>query len=67
MEAVDPNIQKLIIELQKLQSFDGFPLGGGTNLAIWYNHRHSYDIDLFTDKMVGIQEFKKSLKRFGSV
>lgn len=34
MEAVDPNIQKLIIELQKLQSFDGFPLGGGTNLAI---------------------------------
>lgn len=33
--------------------FDKFLLGGGTNLAIKYNHRVSTDIDLFSTEIVG--------------
>ncbi len=36
--------------------FDEFLLGGGTNLAIKYNHRVSTDIDLFSTNIAGTEK-----------
>ena len=44
-----------ILELQTLRSLESFGLGGGTNQARRFNHRRSVDIDLFSDKIVGIK------------
>ncbi len=53
MSAVSPALTKTIIELQRLETLASFALGGGTNLALRYNHRHSVDIDLFTNEIIG--------------
>jgi len=45
MKAVTSAIIKAIIELQTLPSVSKFTLGGGTNLALQFNHRISDDID----------------------
>jgi hypothetical protein len=45
MKAVTPAIIKAIIELQTLPTVSKFTLGGGTNLALQFNHRISDDID----------------------
>ena len=37
----------------ELECLSGFNLGGGTSLAIKYNHRVSTDIDLFSPDVVG--------------
>ena len=47
MTAVTPAIIKAIIELQTLPTVSKFTLGGGTNLALQFNHRISDDIDFF--------------------
>lgn len=47
MSAVSADLLEIIIELQSLPSLQHSFLGGGTNLAIRYNHRESVDIDLF--------------------
>ncbi|MCB9360945.1 MAG: nucleotidyl transferase AbiEii/AbiGii toxin family protein [Flavobacteriales bacterium] len=39
--------------------FKDFRLGGGTSLAIKYNHRLSVDIDLFTPRLLGYNELKE--------
>ena len=57
MNAVSPEILRTIQELQRLPSLWGFSLGGGTNLALQYNHRISDDIDLFCPHIVGISGF----------
>jgi hypothetical protein len=44
MTAVTPAIIKSIIELQTLPTVSKFTLGGGTNLALQFNHRISDDI-----------------------
>lgn len=59
MSAVSPDILKTIIELQNLPSLSDFALGGGTNLALQYNHRISDDIDLFCPDIIGKDGFKK--------
>ena len=59
MDAVSPEILKTILELQNLPSLSGFSLGGGTNLALQYNHRISDDIDLFCPEIIGRDGFKK--------
>ena len=43
----------VIQKLMNHELFDKFLLGGGTNLAIKYNHRVSTDIDLFSTEIVG--------------
>jgi len=57
MNAVSPEILRTIQELQRLPSLAAFALGGGTNLALQYNHRISDDIDLFCPHIVGLKGF----------
>jgi hypothetical protein len=47
MKAVSDILLKTILELQQLPSLSDSLLGGGTNLAIRYGHRESYDIVVF--------------------
>lgn len=53
MDAVSKELYALISELQQFPFLSEFSLGGGTNLALRYNHRISNDIDLFTDQIIG--------------
>ena len=59
MKAVSDTLYKLILELQSINSLSDFHLAGGTSLALRFNHRVSYDIDLFTNKLIGIEGFNK--------
>jgi hypothetical protein len=45
--AVDQKVLGLIKKIQSISYMSGFHLVGGTALAIYINHRKSYDIDLF--------------------
>ena len=64
--------ETLLVHIQSLMALDclsEFNLGGGTSLAIKYNHRVSTDIDLFSPGVVGIkcmliiaEEIKRNLK-----
>ncbi|MFM2369746.1 MAG: hypothetical protein RL619_2056, partial [Bacteroidota bacterium] len=58
MKAVTQAIIKAIIELQTLPTVSKFTLGGGTNLALQFNHRVSDDIDFFYDGIIGKEGFK---------
>jgi hypothetical protein len=53
MRAVSDSLIETILELQQLLSLSNSTLGGGTNLAIRYEHRISYDIDLFFSGIIG--------------
>lgn len=59
MNAVSSEILKTILELQSLPSLSEFALGGGTNLAMQYNHRVSDDIDLFCPDIIGRRGFNR--------
>ncbi|MEO6893903.1 MAG: nucleotidyl transferase AbiEii/AbiGii toxin family protein [Ginsengibacter sp.] len=48
-EAVRPSTLELVKSLQDRAYLDGFYLVGGTALALYYGHRQSIDIDLFTN------------------
>jgi hypothetical protein len=45
----------LIRELQTMEPLDHFALAGGSNLSFRFNHRKSVDIDLFTNRIVGVE------------
>ena len=62
MNAVSPDILKTISELQSLPSLSAFALGGGTNLALQFNHRISDDIDLFCPDIIEREGFRKIQK-----
>lgn len=47
-EVVEPATLELIRELQQKKYFKDFYLVGGTALALYYGHRKSLDIDLFS-------------------
>jgi len=53
MKVVSDSLLETILELQQLPSLSSSSLGGGTNLAIRYGHRISYDIDLFFSGIIG--------------
>jgi len=55
---VSPILRDVIKELMKEPVLSDFFLGGGTNLAIKYNHRVSVDIDLFSSGIVGANKMK---------
>ncbi|GAA4272406.1 nucleotidyl transferase AbiEii/AbiGii toxin family protein [Aquimarina gracilis] len=57
MNAVSAEILESICELQNLNSLNNFLLGGGTNIALRYNHRKSIDIDLFCPDIIGKKGF----------
>lgn len=59
MQAVSPALIQTIKELQQLESLADFALAGGTNLALRFNHRISEDIDLFSNRIIGIEGFEK--------
>lgn len=48
-----------IQDLFKDALFKDFRLGGGTSLAIKYNHRQSVDIDLFTHQLLDYKQIKE--------
>ena len=58
MKAVSDSLLETILELQQLPSLSSSTLGGGTNLAIRYGHRISYDIDLFFPGIIGKQGYE---------
>lgn len=58
-EGVSEILFNSIQELSSLKELIDFNLGGGTNLAIKYNHRQSIDIDLFSQGIVGIESMMK--------
>lgn len=58
MSAISPDLLKTIFELQSLKSFKGSALGGGTNLAIRYDHRISTDVDIFFPFIIGKDGYK---------
>lgn len=49
LETVTPLLYDILQFLMREPLFDSFRLVGGTNLSLRYGHRHSVDIDLFTD------------------
>lgn len=53
--AVSDELRETIQELMEVPELSDFHLGGGTNLAIKYNHRESTDIDLFSTNVVGTE------------
>jgi hypothetical protein len=57
MSSVASELIERIKELQSLPSLSNFPLIGGTNLALRFNHRVSIDIDLITNKVIGENGF----------
>ena len=59
MESISTPLKEIIIELMQEPILESFNLGGGTNLALKYNHRVSKDIDLFSNKVVGIEKIKQ--------
>ena len=62
MIGVSTVLKQTVIELQKLESIREFALGGGTNLALRYNHRLSIDIDFITSNIIGKSGFEKIIK-----
>jgi len=62
MQAVSESLLKVIVELQQLPALQGSTLGGGTNLAVRYGHRRSYDIDLFFPDIIGRNGYEAILK-----
>ncbi|MFP4289936.1 MAG: nucleotidyl transferase AbiEii/AbiGii toxin family protein [Bacteroidales bacterium] len=49
-QTVDAATLELLISLQQKRYLDNFYLVGGTALALYYGHRKSVDIDLFTNQ-----------------
>jgi len=60
---VSEKLLKLLRKLQKEKILKDYFLVGGTALALQIKHRKSYDIDLFTQKELQIQEIEKYLKQ----
>jgi predicted nucleotidyltransferase len=62
MSAVSPILKQTILELQNLPSLAQFALGGGTNLALRYNHRISIDIDFITSVIIERKGFDQIIE-----
>ena len=63
IETVSPELRFLINKVQHTPELNVFHLAGGTNLALRFDHRVSVDIDLFTNKKIGIESSKKIIKK----
>lgn len=52
------DLLELIRELQTMEALEHFALAGGSNLSLRFNHRKSVDIDLFTNRITGVEGWK---------
>lgn len=59
--AVSQILREVLIELMDEAVLSAFYIGGGTNLAIKYDHQVSVDIDLFSSGVVGIKKWTMEL------
>lgn len=50
MKAVEEGQRKLLLELMQSDYLSEHYLAGGTNLALRFEHRHSVDLDLFSER-----------------
>jgi hypothetical protein len=50
MKAVSEELELLLKNIMHLDFLKNYCLVGGTNLAIRFNHRKSYDLDFFTNR-----------------
>lgn len=55
---VTPLLKTILEDLMKAEEFESFRLVGGTALSLYYGHRMSVDIDLFSDAEYGSLDFK---------
>ena len=67
MSAVSSILKQTILELQNLSSISQFALGGGTNLALRYNHRISIDIDFIAPVIIGRIGFDQIIEEVENV
>lgn len=56
---VTPLLKTILEDLMKAEEFESFRLVGGTALSLYYGHRMSVDIDLFSDAEYGSLDFKR--------
>ena len=59
IKTISDNLYYFVQKIQKAPELNNFALTGGTNLAIRFDHRVSVDIDLFSNKMIGIEGMLK--------
>ena len=55
---VAPLLKSILEDLMQAEEFSSFRLVGGTALSLYYGHRMSVDIDLFSDAEYGSLDFK---------
>ncbi|EJL62806.1 nucleotidyl transferase AbiEii/AbiGii toxin family protein [Flavobacterium sp. CF136] len=55
---VTPLLKHILDDLMQAEEFKSFRLVGGTALSLYYGHRMSVDIDLFSDAEYGSLDFK---------
>lgn len=55
---VTPLLKTILEDLMQAREFESFRLVGGTALSLYYGHRMSVDIDLFSDAEYGSLDFK---------
>lgn len=55
---VTPLLKNILEDLMQAEAFSAFRLVGGTALSLYYGHRMSVDIDLFSDADYGSLDFK---------
>lgn len=67
MSAVSPILKQTILSLQNLPGVKPFALGGGTNLALRYQHRISIDIDFISPVIVGKTGFEQIISEVESL
>lgn len=54
---VTPLLKTILENLMQAKEFESFRLIGGTALSLYYGHRMSVDIDLFSDAECGTLDF----------
>jgi len=64
LNGVSEDLKNTIKEIMESPLLASFNLGGGTNLALKYNHRLSIDIDLFSAKIHSINELDEIANYF---
>lgn len=60
---VEPHTLDVLNRLMKLQELERFYLAGGTALSLYYGHRHSVDLDLFSIEDFQTEVLVGSLER----
>lgn len=63
VETVEPKAFSLLSQLMQLPALKDFYLVGGTALSLFYGHRKSDDLDLFSTERFGNEEIVEVLKK----